>query len=361
MREIGSEFWTRCTPSIEQEYTMRPKSIYGTQLYKVMETLSGRTALEYVVEILVRQEKSTVYMPAYCCHTMIEPFLSHGMNVKFYDIACEVDGLHRKVNELEDYDVLLLMDYFGHTDDETLEIAQRAKFNSKTVIYDATHSMYSLVDYTPYDYIYGSYRKWVDINCGFLAWKEGIEDIKITQNKENHLYADIRERLFDLKARFIAGGKVSKAEFLPLVNEAEEILEREYHHMAPDGRSTEVLRVVDAVTIINKHRSNARVLTEAVNAIDDTRVRCLQPLLNTFDTPLFVPILVTPAHRDSLRHYLIEKNIYCPVHWPMTGQHKVDGARKLFESELSLICDQRYDELDMLRIATCIREYLDIN
>ena len=357
MREIGSEFWTGCTPAAREKYTMRPKTIYRSHLYKIVETLSGRTALEHIVEILVNKGMKTAYLPSYCCHTMIEPFLAHGMKVSFYDVQMTNKGLHRVILE-EEYDTILLMDYFGHTDDETLDIAIKEKEKGKTVIYDATHSMYSPVNTEPYDFVYGSYRKWVDINCGFLAWKEELYNGEITQNGANYEYANIRQELFDKKADFMSGGSTKKDGFLPLVNEAESTLERMYHHKMPDERSKDVLKHADAEYIINKRRVNARALTESTNDLNDDRVRCITPLLNTFDTPLFVAVAVEADKRDALRKHLIDNQIYCPVHWPISDIHKMmPGSKHLFESELSLICDQRYNEEDMYRIADTIKEF----
>lgn len=362
MREIGSEFWSECTPVNEQENTMRPEVIYGNRSFKVKETLSGRTALEYIVEILVDQGKMIAYLPSYCCHTMIEPFLSHGMVVKFYDISFSKEGLKRIIDEREEYDVIMLMDYFGHVDNETLQIAQNEKQKGKSVIYDSTHGMYSDVDYSPYDYIYGSYRKWVNINCGFFAWKEELNFDAINQDHDNGQYAILRNKLFDLKAAYMRGESVSKDEFLPLINEAESLLEKVYHHKGPDEQSKEVLRTSDADYIKNRRRLNAQTLIDAINDVNDCRVRCINSSLSDSDVPLFVPVLIMPTHRDALRRYLISKEIYCPVHWPHSELHKfMPGSEELFNSELSLICDQRYDKNDMMRIVECIQEYLNNN
>lgn len=358
MKEIGSEFWTSCTPITREEYTMRPNPIYGAHPYKVAETLSGRTALEHVVEILVKQGKAISYLPSYCCHTMIEPFLTHGMEVKFYDINLSSSGLSRVINR-DDYDAILMMDYFGHIDKETIGLARREKASGKTVIYDATHSMYSDINVEPYDIVYGSYRKWVDINCGFLAWKEGICEREITQNDNNYKYASIRQELFDKKALYMQGGTVKKEEFLPLIKHAETILEEQYHHKMPDERSMKVLRTADTAYVKTRRRKNARVLTEAINDIHDERIRCINPTLNFTEVPLFVPVIVAPEIRNSLRKYLIEHMIYCPIHWPLSDLHSImPGSKQLFESELSLICDQRYDTNDMKRIVDTIKQYL---
>lgn len=359
MREIGSEFWTYCTQKSNREvYTMRPKSIYGEHPYKVIETLSGRTSLEYIVEFLISQGRKTAYLPAYCCHTMIEPFLTHGMQVSFYDVILSNNGLYRDFNLDNDYDVVFLMDYFGHTDEETLRIALDQKQRGKTLIYDGTHSMYSKIDYNPFDFVYGSYRKWVDINCGFLAWKKELNPGEITQNDNYDAYASIREELFDKKSEFIKGGPVKKEEFLTLINRAETILEEQYHHKMPDPRSLEVLKYTDAEYIKKRRFDNARILSEAINDMNDERIRCFNPVLNPFDTPLFVPVFISAKDRDGLRKHLTANSIYCPIHWPLSGFHPDNTDTKaLYDSELSLICDQRYDVDDMYRIADCISLY----
>lgn len=360
--EIGSEFWTGCTPTSEGEFGMRPKVIYDCHRYEVTETLSGRTALEYIVEILCGVGMKSAYLPSYCCHTMIEPFLRHGVTVRFYDVQATLGGLHRAIDNNVEYDAILLMDYFGHTDEETFGLAVPAKEKGKAVIYDATHSMYSSIDTIPYDFIYGSYRKWVDINCGFAAWDKTLHKGEIVQNFADGAYASIRKELFDKKAMFINGEIMDKEVFLSLIDEAEMTLDCDYHHKLPDDRSKEVLRTTDVDYIIAKRCQNASVLTEAVNGLNDERVCCINPLLNTHDTPLFVPVIVSPEHRDPLRRYLIAHEIYCPVHWPIPDIHeRMTGSAQLFSSELSLICDHRYGREDMLRIAATIADYLKKN
>ena len=86
----------------------------------------------------------------------------------------------------------------------------------------------------------------------------------------------------------------------------------------------------DVKTVKRIRRENAKVLLKAFHGIFE---------LGEDDCPLFVPILT--EKRDDIRHYLMEKDIYCPVHWS-----KFDWNGQ----ELSMVCDQRYDGADMLRI-----------
>lgn len=353
-KEIGSEFWTGCSPQGKCgcEWT-------NIQGWSVKKTLSGRVALEYIVEILVEKGKKSVYMPSYCCHTMIEPFLKHGMVVVFYDVVSTESGLKCVFDVNHGCDVVFLLDYFGFVDTETARIAKGQKAKGKWVIYDATHSIYSDFNYTYCDYVFGSYRKWMDVNCGFVAVKNE-DSIQFGSDwKQFDAYNDMRTRMFDLKSRFMNNEPVDKQRFLSLIIEAEEMLEQCYHHTLPDRRSLDVLRQTDYAFLAQSRKHNANILMKGMSELKDDRVRCLMGESGKHDTPLFVPIYVQAEHRNELRRYLIEHSIYCPVHWPLSDLHAISiAATEVYQSELSLLCDQRYDYSDMYRIVETIKDYL---
>lgn len=359
--EIGSEFWTNCTPRGQSNNGMRALKIYEAYSSHCLETLSGRTALEYIVEIMYGQGKRMAYLPSYCCHTMIEPFVKHGISVCFYDVVWTGHGLNRILDVDNKSDMVLLMDYFGHTDMQTVMLSEKLRKTGKTVIYDATHSMFSIgLNGLPYDFVYGSYRKWIDINCGFFVWNEDLFEEELSWIDNNENYAKARKEFFDLKADFMNGKHVSKDQFLPLMETAESILEKEYHHKLPDARSMEVLLNTDVEFLKSRRLENARLIIDFINGLKDERLSCINPLLNSTDIPLFVPVLFeSEVQRNAARNYLIEHDIYCPVHWPLSELHLINNnAKKIYEKELSIICDQRYDNSDMYRIINTINNFL---
>ena len=76
------------------------------------------------------------------------------------------------------------------------------------------------------------------------------------------------------------------------------------------------------------------------------------------DCLLFVPLLVSEEVRDSLKQHLISESIYCPVHWPLPRQSSLQKCNTtIYNQELSLINDQRYNLLDMQRLVTTIGEF----
>jgi len=354
IKEIGSEFWTGCSQQGKHGCKWQ-----RTKGWSMIETLSGRVALEYVVESLKLTGITSVYMPSYCCHTMIEPFIKHGVKIVFYDVVLLETSLKRQFDCNHGCDAIFLLDYFGQVDEETAAIAKEQKAKGKTVIYDATHSIYSVFDPTIYDYVFGSYRKWMDVNCGFVATKDAIKLNNQADWKQFDEYVDLRTRMFDLKSRYMNDEDVDKQQYLTLINEAEEMLEQNYHHTLPDIRSLGVLEKTDSPALIISRRNNAKILMDGIADLADERIHCFVKKMGTHDTPLFMPVWIQAKIRNDLRHYLIEHDIYCPVHWPLSDLHTIsDEAKRLYQSELSLVCDQRYDHFDMYRIVETIKNYL---
>lgn len=353
-KEIGSEFWTGCSHD--------GRHGCGWSLptgWSQIETLSGRVGLEYVVERIKATGVKSVYMPSYCCHTMIEPFIKHDIKVVFYDVVLSESGLKRQFNPNHGCEAVFLLDFFGYVDEETALIAKKQRARGKTLIYDATHSIYSAFDPTDYDYVFGSYRKWMDVNCGFVATKSTLDDSAQADWKQFEEYVDMRTRMFDLKSRYMNDEDVDKQQFLAWINEAEEMLEQGYHHTLPDKRSLDVLKNTDLPTLMMTRRNNAKVLMDGIADLTDERIRCFVKKTDAHDTPLFVPVWIQADIRNDLRRYLIEHCIYCPVHWPLSDLHTIsDEAKRLYQSELSLVCDQRYDHFDMYRIVETIKNYL---
>ena len=73
-------------------------------------------------------------------------------------------------------------------------------------------------------------------------------------------------------------------------------------------------------------------------------------------TLLFIPIFVDD--RRSLRSLFFQNNIFTPIHWPHISD-ELNGNNRIYDRELSLICDQRYDENDMNRQLEIISQFMD--
>ena len=340
MREIGSEFWLESEP---QTLSCDRDGIY---------VLSGRTAIDLIIQDIVRTRRvRNVYMPAWCCDSMLAPFVAHGTQIKFYDIChtestesteiiCHADGT--------DYtDILYVTNYFGYEDSLPIETVKKFKEQGSIILYDRTHSF--LMENDPYlalaDYNFASIRKWMGVIGGAVV--DGKNDCQL----KPYPHLECKEQAMRMKKAFIEGDtSIDKQDFLNLYSEFGHHLAEDYQNYEMDDLSYALYKTEDMSAMRRKRRENAKYLHENLKGVK------FIGNLNNNAVPLFVPVFFeTTEQRNALRTKLIEAQIYCPIHWPKPTLIPVDfKANKIYDTELSLICDQRYDLTDMERMVTLI-------
>ena len=337
MREIGSEFWD--VPICGKDTKIFPQNI---RWY-----ISGRSALQAIIK--ENPSIKSVAMPAWCCDSMIKPFLYAGMEVIFYPVYFD----RELVQEISfDSDVLFLMDYFGYSA-STPDLSSYKGI----VIRDVTHSIFSS-SYTDADYYFGSLRKWCGIWTGGYAWTADGHELPM-EHSDDYGYAFLRQRAMELKNSYIngyvdrKGNTVTDKGYLKVFEAAEECLEKvgigpaEYRDMC-------MANDLDVEFIKTRRRENAKVLREAFHGW------LIFPEMKDTDCPMFVPILVPNGKRDALRRYLISNEIYCPIHWSVSEYHRHDErTEKIYKNELSLVCDQRYTAEDMHKVVETIKLFME--
>ena len=137
--------------------------------------------------------------------------------------------------------------------------------------------------------------------------------------------------------------------------EAEEILDNDFSDYAAEEKSLEEIWYADVDCIVSQRRENAALIYDELKKLPAETIRPLYAEMGENDVPLFVPVLVKPEIRAELRQHLIKNEVYCPIHWPS----ELGGANKLYDGELSLICDQRYGTEDIKRQMTLISEFIN--
>jgi hypothetical protein len=317
-REIGSEFHRVAPDSGHGLIYPRPGAL----------VFSGRTAIEAVLRKM--PDVHTALIPSYCCDSMIIPFRDAGIDVSFYKVEWD-DGL--KVEIEGTANILIWCNYFGFKN-------VMPGFDG-VVIEDITHSILSDAPSHPQsDYLVASLRKWEPINCG------GYCSVEVDGMAPPEGFINLKTAAMEMKTEYLKEPQAEKKErFLQMFGESNHWLAEQYSGLLIDSYSQHYLQNVDPEKQRRIRRENARVLYEGLNG----RVQFMFPL-NEMDCPLFVPILL--QNRDRVRAYLIQKEIYCPIHWPKPK----DCESNIYDMELSLICDQRYGIEDMERIISVIKE-----
>ena len=301
--------------------------------------ISGRSALDYIIkDIKSKKDIKSIAVPSYCCDTMLKPLLKNDLEIIFYSITYKDNQLVRNINV--DADVLLYIDYFGYTDKFQIDFPN-------IIINDISHSIFN--HNKKADYYFGSLRKWAGFITGGFAYSDNFSiDYNYLENKE---YISLKQEAILEKSKYL-NNEIDSKDYLKLFSKAEEMLEDAYEYA---GYEVDIYKArrFNFPIIKNKRINNARKLLEVVKEY------ALFKEIDDNDCPLFVPIIVPENKRDGLRKHLINHNVYCPIHWPITSLHKLnDDELFIYENELSLICDQRYDIEDMEYINSLIKEYL---
>ena len=269
-------------------------------------------------------------MPEWCCESMIIPFIKCGVKVEFYSLDMRELGCKT--------DAILLMDYFGYSRNY-----QENLFDG-VIIRDVTHSVFSS-KYDDADYYFGSLRKWAGFWSGGYAY--GLKK-PVKYDFDNTRILANRKKAMEEKASYIYGESERKdylKRFISAENELETV-----GILEASQRDIDAAKRLDISEIREKRRNNASVLLEEFADI------AVFPNLEEEDCPMFVPIRV--KERNKLRQFLIQNEIYCPIHWPISEYHKVSKeAARLYDEEISLICDQRYTSDDMLRIISTVKQF----
>ena len=341
--EIGSEFET------DESLIGGSKNNIVFLDDKNIFMFSGRTCIDYILKDIKISYKDVkkAYLPRYCCQSMIHPFVDNDIECKFYSL--NDDLTKAELDNVDDCQIILIMgNYFGFNHN-LYDYKQLKKIQSKgkIVIEDCTHSLFSEQRYENSDYRFASIRKWLPVVSGAICMKKDNFLYHPNLGKPDKRMLKLKQEAMCEKKSYINNETLCKESYLKKFEYFNEYLVSNYKLYGIDDYSKEIIKTFDFDALKKQRIKNAKFLIDAINNIDSTLLVYKQ--LQKDDCPLFVPIKT--KHRDKLKKALIHERIYCPSHWPKPS---IKENHNLYDTELSLVCDQRYDIEDMNRIIECI-------
>jgi len=352
--EIGSLFW-----DVELDHSSC--NVFGTG-HDSRYMLSGRTALDLIIkDIKKTRDMKSVYLPSYCCRTMIIPFIDNDVEVVFYDVILDGSNGYKYDIDIDvECDAVLFMQYFGFYCKEAGILEGRFKRSGKIVIEDATHSIFSDNPYSiNADYVFVSFRKWSGLVEGGAAIKAKGDFGKGMKQNINNSFISMYKQVISMKKDYMEGNMDGSDDFLDLRRLSDELLLNDYQDYTISDEGMKMIRKLDVKGIKRQRRENACFLIDTLREHEE--IRSIFTRLCEGDCPLYVPVHIARNRRDLFKAYLADKKIYCPSHWPLSEMHSISkDAKDLYENGLSLICDQRYDINDMKRIVEAIHGFEQI-
>ena len=300
----------------------------------------------------------SVYIPAWCCDSMLQPFIDRGVEIQLYDVSYNEGRLKYDVEFGQRADILYVNNYFGYENTLPIDVIKDFKKHGAVVVYDRTHSLFredkEYIELS--DYTFASIRKWMGVFCGaYLAKKSGE---LVLPTLRDYPYLSEKMEAMKMKAAYmVADTTIDKQRFLNLYGSFGHHLAEDYRNYKMDEQSQKLWFYADHRAIRKWRNINANYLQICLNNVEQVKPMFT---MTSNDCALFVPVLfATKQKRDEVRKQLISKAIYCPIHWPKP--RIVDGSLKandIYDRELSLLCDQRYDSEDMQHIVDSIKEII---
>lgn len=287
----------------------------------------GRNAFRYIL-LSIPDEIEKLYIPYYTCPVVWEHLFFSG-KVYFYRIDKNLE-IAEDI-ELGAHDYIVANNYFGIKDQYIEELSK--KYGNHLII-DNAQAFFAPV--IPDTYAFYSPRKFFGVPDGGVVYVANRANSVRCEEQD-----DSSDRLKHLQLRMEKGAEAGFATYQ--LNEAKldklpMKLMSNYTH--------EVLQGIDYAEIVEKRRTNYKMLHEALGAMNEL----LLPEMDSFVCPMVYP-LIPKSGNTNLRKQLQEQRIYTATYWPNLSKMNHDTVEeRLAERIIPLPNDQRYNEEDMKRI-----------
>lgn len=317
-------------------------------------TDTGRSAIFLAIEDMEKYGcKKIVYLPAFICDAVIQPFIEKGFKINFYSMGKDLKYpayLPEKLNN----EIFLFVNYFGHENKAILKwLADKKSRYDFFVIEDSVQSTLSVFGNPFSDYKVYSYRKFTSQPDGGLLISKKMLKLNKLLNIENKEFLSAQIE-----------GKITRAlskddeKFLALLKQSEASLNGLINPKSLSEFSMFLMERIDFEEIIAIRRQNWQLLMDQYqkNAVLQEHFYPLNFELRSNEVPLGFPILIRNGKRDGLRQYLIERDIFCPIHW-MISSMDFDNDLNISADILTLPIDQRMTEGHIFYLIDNLLEY----
>lgn len=326
------------------EFAIDKKLLSNNKENKELQYSSGRSVL-YSILMHVEGKHKKILLPAYLCDSITRTVIETGWKYTFYQIN---EFLHPIIDDdlcstLKECDAILLINYFGMVDLKNDIASIRNEGSGIFVIEDDVQAFYSL-DKTSADCSFTSLRKWFPCPDGALLHMNSsvqVEPCVKTENKwsQYKLAGNLLKEQSDY---------VDDSIILSLLSKGEDLLDNSYLSYCSKA-SINIFSNLDLEKIAHRRKQNAKILHCELKKLG------IKHMYSDNAIPLFIPVFVD--NRDELRREFFSQQVFTPNHWPKISD-EVNGINTLYTEELSLICDQRYCEKDMMKQINILKRFL---
>ena len=317
-------------------------------------TDTGRSALLLAArDLLGRGGKPVAWLPAFCCHSVLQPFEQAGFTVLHYS-ATELHGEDKLPPNPQPGETVLFVHYFGHRNRHRLAQVPAWQREGIYVIEDAVQAALTQDVGASGHYSVTSLRKFLPQPDGALIGSREALEFTLADPDETFVSAKAW-------AKLMRGACTATDAFLPLIELAESRLD--------DGAisprqlswlSRQLMLRTDLMSVAASRRVNFQSLYEAVRTELPPSVVTLITEAHEGEVPLGLPIRVGGGRRDELRRFLAQHSVFCPIHWRLPHVQKspaLAADHRLAGDVLTLPIDQRMNDLHIRRLVDLLQQF----
>lgn len=310
---------------------------------------TGRSAIAAAISLAIKSKMiKEVWIPYYCCKTMIRPFINANLKVTFYGLGGRLDEPIGLPNNLSNC-IFLYSHYFGRRNNVIELYLKNCKTESAIVIEDVVQSCMNINHGKTGDFVIHSLRKFLPVPDGSILSTRGKYEASFDMQESNEEF--VSKAIVAKFMRFYSGPNTT--DHLILKNSAEELLN--VSEIREISNFTMMMLPKFDLEVIQNHRlRNYKYLLDAFmnGALRDHHVRPLFSCWDQKDVPLTFPVVTTVEKRTIILEQLKASEIFCPVHWsldkPKNSFLKADFelSKKIF----SIPIDHRVNIKDLNKV-----------
>ena len=309
---------------------------------------SGRAALYQILKYLKKEKGIThVLLPDYLCSSVLVPIKNLGLEYTFYPIDGQLELFESEFSKLYTKgSVVLLINYFGLKDLSNQIKSVKGIDENAIIIEDDVQAYYEFKKpLDGVDFKFTSLRKTFAVpDGGLVKTKYHLPKVSTTNT-----FGQYKAAAALLKS--MREGNFNDQIYLELFEKGELLIDSEQ-----DCGMSQIAGKL--FPFMNEDHVKVRRLNNARYLIDELKKIGIEPLLSIEEShaPLFVPVIL--KNRNEVRKLMFQKEIYCPVHWPLDGM-EIKRGEQMAREELSLIIDQRYGRREMDEIISVLKDTIN--
>jgi hypothetical protein len=281
---------------------------------------SARNCLKYIIQA---KKPTKVYLPAYCCDSLIEPLISEKIDYEFYHIDSNFE-LSQTI-ELQEHERLIYINYFSL---KSNYIEQLTKQYGKSLIIDNTQAFFEM-PLNGIDTFY-SPRKFFGVADGGYLYTDNKLAISLEQDNSASKFTQLIGRYEQTASEFYADFQSAEN---ALIDETIKTMSK---------LTQGILNSLDYEKIALKRQRNFWALHAMLSDVNQFK---------NFEQADFVPMVYPFKTQESeLRTRLIRNKIYVAQYWADASNRLKQEEQEFINNMIFLPIDQRLDLSELIRV-----------